>query len=162
MPGGIWDSVAGGATGGSAAGPWGAAIGAAGGALSNIFGGGDQGGPFRPGMARIGSGSQMSLFEQIMRAAQNRQGEFGFGQAAQMGNATLKQQMGDRGINSGSGVYNSALAQMLAQAANQDTQNYRNFAMNAAQMQPWVLNSQGYMAGDDYFARPGARAYQSE
>lgn len=94
---------------------------------------------------RVGSQPQLALFNRIMQAASNGSGEFGFGQAASQGMASLRQNMLNRGISPQSGVYNSALAQMFANAAGQDAGNRRNFAMQAAQMQPWTANATNYM-----------------
>jgi hypothetical protein len=89
---------------------------------------------------RIGSGGQLALFDQMIRAARNGQGEYGFGAMARPGMATLRQQMGNMGHQSGSPVWNSALAQLMAQSGAGDMQNRRSFGLQAAQMSPWTYN----------------------
>jgi hypothetical protein len=131
MPGGIWDS----AVQGSTMGPWGAAIGAAGSLLGGLVGGRpDQ---YIPQM-RIGSQNQVGLLEQLIRQARSGQGEYGFGAATRSGMSTLRQQMGNMGIQQGAPVWNSALAQLLASAGAQDAGNRRQFALQTAQASPWT------------------------
>ena len=112
--------------------------------LGNLIGGANEE-PQQNSYYRVGSQPQLALFNRIMQAAGNGSGEFGFGQAAGQGMASLRQNMLNRGINANSGVYNSALAQMFANATGQDAGNRRNFAMQAAQMQPWTANATNYM-----------------
>jgi hypothetical protein len=97
-----------------------------------------------PYYTRPGSGAQMNLFQMLIKRAMTGQGEYGFGPAARTGAATLKQQMGNTGNAPGSPVYNSALAQMLAGYGAQDEGARRNFALQAATMQPWTVTGQQF------------------
>lgn len=124
---------------------WAEAIQAAGEAAGALSGGGGQ----RPHDMRsyLGSRGQMELFDLLINRAKTGQGEYGFGPAARQGTATLRHAMAGRGVSPGSGMYNSALAQLLAKAASDDTANRWNVGFQAATMRPWVEQAQKYMGG---------------
>jgi len=91
-----------------------------------------------PSINAVGLPGQVGLLERMIGSYGRGQGEFGFGPAAQQGSATLRNMMGQRGISPSSGVYNSALAQMLAQAMGQDVNARRQFGLGLAQARPWT------------------------
>ena len=70
-------------------------------------------------------------------------GEVGFGSAARQGRATLGRAMAGRGISPDSGVYQSALGQMLGQYAAADEQNRRNFGLNLVTAAPPLYSRGG-------------------
>lgn len=88
------------------------------------------------------SKAQLDLINQMVRMMQQGGGEFGFGQAARSGNETLMNSLAQRGINQNSGVGQSALASMLAQAATGDAANRRQFGMQVSQAQAPLVNYQ--------------------
>lgn len=92
---------------------------------------------------------QPQLLNQMLRRAIAGEGEYGFGRAARQGAATLSDMLGQRGIAPESGVASSALAQMLAQAADYDARN--RFAQNLAliRAQPWTDKAQHF--GGSYY-----------
>lgn len=95
------------------------------------------------------SQAQYNLMEQMARMAAAGGGDFGFGQAARQGNATLQSALAQRGINPNSGVGISALAQMLANATAQDAQGRRNFGLQAASLRVPTINYQKLGKGWD-------------
>ena len=116
-----------------------------------IAGGGLLGGLFSPGQQKpdntysaIGMPKQANLLQGMVDAYASGSGEFGFGPAAQSGMSTLLQAMRDRGFtgNMAGGVGGSLVGNMLAQAMGQDINARRQYGLNLAQAQPWVMNYQ--------------------
>ena len=76
-------------------------------------------------------------------------GDFGFGDYAKSAQQTLGSGMARRGISPSSGVYQSALGNMLAQAASQAGANRLQFGLGLAQADPNIRMRQqwGYGKG---------------
>jgi len=122
----------------AAAAPYG--LSALGGMAQGLMGGQQE----REQINRIGIPQQARLIDMLARSAQRGQGEFGFGPAMQQGTATLRDMMGQRGISPTSGAYNSALAQLIAQAMSQDIGNRRQFALGVAQARPFTATAHSF------------------
>jgi len=95
---------------------------------------------------RYVSPEQGSLLTQMLQRYMSGGGEFGFGGAAKQAQATLGAGLASRGISPTSGVAQSAMGQMLAQALAQDTAARRAYGLNLLQARPqtytpWVRTS---------------------
>lgn len=84
---------------------------------------------------------QVQLQNQMLRSFMAGNGEFGFGQAAKQGQDTLRSVMASRGISPQSPAYQGALAQVMANAASQDTAARRQYGMNLLTASPAYYQS---------------------
>lgn len=120
--------------------PYSAGISALGSAAGAALGGGQE--PQPHAMTHIINPWQQALMHQMQtRALQGNLGEMGFGQAVKQGKSTMQNMMAQSGIRPDSGVYQSALGSMLANATSQDAANRQNLMMQIAGMSPAVVNS---------------------
>lgn len=79
---------------------------------------------------------QVQMQNQMLRSFMAGNGEFGFGRAARQGQDTLRSVMASRGISPQSPAYQGALAQVMANAAAQDTAARRQYGLNLLQAAP--------------------------
>jgi len=99
-----------------------------------------------PEQANPGKAYQTNPYGTIMAQQQLRNtmagaGDFGFGNIAKQGNATLGQMFAGRGINPNSGVAMGAQGDMLGGAMAQDAAARRNYAMNLMTYSPGTVTA---------------------
>lgn len=108
------------------------------GALGSLFGGG--GGEGKEGTVNLALPEQKALLVRMLRQLGLGAGEFGFGNAARQGTATLRDMMARNGMGADSGAFQAANSNMLANAASQDNARRWQTMLAAAQASPAMFS----------------------
>jgi len=83
-----------------------------------------------PGNLVVSNPMQWNLYKMLKDAYTSGSGDYGLGSNIKAGMSNLQQMMADRGISPESGVYNSALSNMIAQATEADAASRRDYGLN--------------------------------
>jgi len=128
--------------------------------LSGLFGGG--GGDSSPGELVMTSPGGKYLLDKLIDQYARGGGDFGLGASLKAGQGALTQMMGARGISPESGVYQSALSNMFANAIAQDAAARRMYGLQLATAGPATAHAQGLSSewsryGTRPFGTPGTQ-----
>lgn len=89
-----------------------------------------------PGNLVATSPTQFKMYDQLVQNFLSGGGDYGYGSTMKSGNSQLQQFMADRGISADSGVYQSAMADLIAQSAATDASNRYNYGLNLLNSPP--------------------------
>lgn len=115
--------------------------------LGGLFSGGQEAQQQLPVSLHNVNPLQSLLYRKLINQFATGSGDFGFGTAAKQGMSTVRQLMADRGIAPESGVYQSALATVLGQAAQGDVAARRQYGMGLLNTPMQVMGASGHNYG---------------